>query len=241
MIIKDSDGETPAGNTRTTGREWHQRNEGTNKGSSAFPKEINYRMANYLELPVGERAPEVFRAVIEIPKGGTQKFEYDKQLHVFKLDRNLHSPVHYPGDYGFIPSTLSDDGDPLDVLVLVPDASFPGCVQEVRPIGLLEMLDQGTLDEKVLAVGKNNPRYTNVWNYTDMYPHLLKEITHFFAIYKDLEGKRVEVKGWHDAAYARDRVARAIKLFESGAKGTKDRGTEKAANGKAANGKTVKA
>jgi len=90
-------------------------------------------MVNYLELPIGERCPEVFRTVVEIPKDGTQKFEYDKELHVFKLDRNLHSPVHYPGDYGFIPSTLSDDGDPLDVLVLVPGPSFPGCVQEVRP------------------------------------------------------------------------------------------------------------
>jgi inorganic pyrophosphatase len=171
-------------------------------------------MINYLELPIGDRAPEVFRAVIEIPKDGTNKFEYDKQLHVFKLDRNLHSPVHYPGDYGFIPSTLSDDGDPLDVLVLVPSPSFPGCVQEVRPIGLLEMLDQGVLDEKVLAVGKNNPRYTNVWNYTDIYPHMLKEITHFFSIYKDLEGKRVEIKGWHDAAYARDQVVKAVKQFQ---------------------------
>jgi inorganic pyrophosphatase len=171
-------------------------------------------MVNYLELPVGERAPEIFRVVIEIPKDGTQKFEYDKQLHVFKLDRNLHSPVHYPGDYGFIPSTLSDDADPLDVLVLVPDPSFPGCVQEVRPIGLLEMLDQGTLDEKVLAVGKNNPRFSNIWNYTDIFPHLLKEITHFFSIYKDLEGKRVEMKGWRDAAYARDRVVYAINKFK---------------------------
>ena len=86
-------------------------------------------MVNYLELPVGERAPEVFRSVIEIPKDGIQKFEYDKELHVFKLDRNLHSPVHYPGDYGFIPSTLSDDGDPLDVLVMVSSPSFPGCGQ----------------------------------------------------------------------------------------------------------------
>jgi inorganic pyrophosphatase len=171
-------------------------------------------MTNYLELPVGDRAPEVFRVVVEIPRDGTQKFEYDKQLHVFKLDRNLHSPVHYPGDYGFIPSSLADDGDPLDALVLASQPSFPGCVQEVRPIGVLEMLDQGTLDEKVLAVGKNNPRYANVWNYTDIYPHMLKEITHFFSIYKDLEGKRVEIKGWHDAAYARDRVVRAVKLFE---------------------------
>ena len=170
-------------------------------------------MANYLELPIGDRSPEIFRAVIEIPKDGTSKFEYDKELHVFKLDRNLHSPVHYPGDYGFIPSTLSDDADPLDVLVLVDGPSFPGCVQEVRPIGLLEMLDQGVLDEKVLAVGKNNPRYSNVWNYTDIYPHLLKEITHFFSVYKDLEGKRVEIRGWHDAAYARDRVTYSAKNF----------------------------
>jgi len=102
--------------------------------------------------------------------------------------------------------------------VLVPDPSFPGCVQDVRPIGLMEMLDQGTLDEKVLAVGNNNPRFSSIWNYTDIYPHLLKEITHFFAIYKDLEGKRVEIKGWHDAAYARDRVVRAAKLFEDGKK-----------------------
>lgn len=186
------------------------------KAGSLFPTsmESSNAMVNYLELPVGDRAPEVFRAVIEIPLDGTQKFEYDKQLHVFKLDRNLHSPVHYPGDYGFIPSTLSDDGDPLDVLVLVPGPSFPGCVQEVRPIGLLEMLDQGALDEKVLAVGKNNPRFSNIWNYTDIYPHMLKEITHFFSIYKDLEGKRVEMKGWHDAAYARDRVVYAIKQFQ---------------------------
>jgi inorganic pyrophosphatase len=88
-------------------------------------------------------------------------------------------------------------------------------VQEVRPIGLLEMLDQGVLDEKVLAVGKNNPRFDGIWNYTDIYPHQIKEITHFFSIYKDLEGKRVEVKGWHDAAYARDHVISAMKQFEA--------------------------
>src|SRR6202043_310944 len=161
-------------------------------------------MTNYLALPIGEGAPDEVNAVIEISRGQTNKYEYDKELHVFRLDRNLYSPVHYPGDYGFIPSTLSDDGDPLDVLVLVDAPSFPGCLMTVRPIGLLEMLDQGVLDEKVLAVGKNNPRYANVWNYTDIYPHMLKEITHFFSIYKDLEGKRVEIKGWHDAAYARD-------------------------------------
>ena len=171
-------------------------------------------MPNYLELPIGEKAPEVINAVIEIPSEGISKYEYDKKLHVFKLDRNLYSPVHYPGDYGFIPSTLAADGDPLDVLVLVDTPSFPGCIQEVRPIGVLEMLDQGVLDEKVLAVGRKNPRYTDVWNYSEIYPHMLKEITHFFSIYKDLGGKRVEIKGWHDAGYARDRVMYAVRNYQ---------------------------
>jgi len=170
-------------------------------------------MVNYLELPVGSDSPEVINAVIEIPLEGINKYEYDKKLHVFRLDRNLYSPVHYPGDYGFIPSTLGDDGDPLDVLVLVDAPSFPGCVMEVRPIGLLEMRDQGLGDEKVLAVGKGNPRYKDVWNFSEIYPHVLKEITHFFAIYKDLEGKRVEVKGWRDAQFARAKVLEAQQRF----------------------------
>src|SRR6201984_3358216 len=163
-------------------------------------------MTDYLKLPIGDDSPDSVNAVIEIPGDSVNKYEYDKKLNVFRLDRNLYSPVHYPGDYGFIPSTLSEDGDPLDVLVLVDAPSFPGCVMTVRPVGLLEMLDQGVLDEKVLAVGTNNPRYTDVWNYSEIYPHMLKEITHFFSIYKDLEGKRVEIHEWHDAAYARDRI-----------------------------------
>jgi inorganic pyrophosphatase len=171
-------------------------------------------MTNYLELPAGEKAPEVIHAVIEIPEGSANKYEYDKKLHVFHLDRNLHSPVHYPGDYGFIPSTLSEDGDPLDVLVLVDSASFSGCVMDVRPIGMLQMLDQGIPDEKILAVGRTNPRYADVWNYTEIYPHMLKEITHFFAIYKDLEGKRVEIKGWEDASRARESITSSMERFE---------------------------
>jgi inorganic pyrophosphatase len=171
-------------------------------------------MTNYLELPLGDKSPEVVTAVIEIPLEGINKYEYDKKLGVFRLDRNLYSPVHYPGDYGFIPSTLSEDGDPLDVLVLVDAASFPGCVMDVRPIGLLDMLDQGVHDEKLLAVGKNNPRYKDVWNFSEIYPHMLREITHFFSIYKDLEGKRVEVKGWRDASYARERLMVSAKNFE---------------------------
>src|ERR1700728_5298847 len=172
----------------------------------------NY-MPNYLELPVGESAPELVNAVIEIPLDGINKYEYDKKLHVFRLDRNLFSPVHYPGDYGFIPSTLSDDGDPLAVLVLVDTPSFPGCLQEVRPIGVLDMIDQGQGDEKILCVGAGNPRYDNVNNYSEIYPHILKEITHFFSIYKDLEGKRVEIKGWKDAEAGRRAVTDSAKRF----------------------------
>lgn len=164
-------------------------------------------MPNYLALPIGDGAPDEVNAVIEIPRGQTNKYEYDKQLHVFRLDRNLHSPVHYPGDYGFIPSTLSDDGDPLDVLVLVDAPSFPGCLMTVRPIGILEMVDQGNEDEKILAVGTNNPIYKDVRDYSGIYPHLLLEIEHFFSIYKELEAKTTRIVGWQDAARAREIVS----------------------------------
>jgi inorganic pyrophosphatase len=170
-------------------------------------------MTNYLTLPVGAKSPNLVNAVIEIPLEGISKYEYDKELHVFRLDRNLFSPVHYPGDYGFIPSTLGDDGDPLDVLVLVDTPSFPGCVQEVRPIGVLEMIDQGQGDEKILCVGEGNPRYNDVNEYSDIYPHILKEITHFFSIYKDLEGKNVEVKGWKGAVAAREVIKAAEQRY----------------------------
>src|ERR1700751_3827069 len=153
-------------------------------------------MTNYLELPIGEKTPEVVNAVIEIPAEGINKYEYDKQLHVFRLDRNLYSPVHYPGDYGFIPSTLSDDGDPLDVLVLVDAPSFTGCLMTVRPIAMLKMVDQGREDVKILAVGTNNPIFKDVRDYRELYPHLLREIDHFFSIYKQLEAKSTQIVGW---------------------------------------------
>jgi inorganic pyrophosphatase len=177
-------------------------------------EETPFFMPNYLELPVGKNAPDLVNAVIEIPLEGINKYEYDKKLHVFRLDRNLFSPVHYPGDYGFIPSTLAEDGDPLDVLVLVDTPSFTGCVLEVRPIGVLDMIDQGQPDEKILAVGEGNPRYEDVSNYSEVYPHILKEIKHFFSIYKDLEGKRVEVRGWKDAVAAREIISKSQKAFE---------------------------
>src|SRR5215813_14020590 len=112
----------------------------------------------------------------------------------FGWTRNLYSPVHFPGDYGFLPSTLSHDGDPLDVLVLVDSPSFTGCVMEVGPIGVLDVLDQGIHDEKLLAVGKSNPRYKDVWNYSEIYPHILREITHFFSIYRTWKANALKPK-----------------------------------------------
>lgn len=160
-------------------------------------------MPNYLLLPIGERAPEIVNSVIEIPSGEVNKYEYDKKLDIFRLDRNLHSPVHYPGDYGFIPRTLSQDGDALDVLVLVDKPTFPGCLVEVRPIGMLEMVDQGVKDEKILGVSIGNPRYADIKDYSEIFEHFLLEISHFFSTYKDLEGKLVSMKGWHSAEVAR--------------------------------------
>lgn len=163
-------------------------------------------MTNYLTLPIGDAAPEEVNAVIEIPRGQTNKYEYDKKLHVFRLDRNLYSPVHYPGDYGFIPSTLSLDGDPLDVLVLVDAPSFPGCLMTVRPIGMLEMVDQGKEDEKILAVGTNNPLYKDMRDYTKLHPHIMLEIEHFFTVYKELEAKTTKIVGWQGSEQAKAAV-----------------------------------
>lgn len=157
---------------------------------------------NYLTLPIGARSPELVNAVIEIPEGSVNKYEYDKKLEIFRLDRRLYSPVHYPGDYGFIPSTLAADGDPLDILVLVHDPTFTGCLVEARPIGVLEMVDQNKADEKIIAVLESSPRHADVRDIAGIYPHLLKEIEHFFSIYKDLERKRTRMVGWHDVQRA---------------------------------------
>lgn len=160
-------------------------------------------MLDYSRLPIGANAPDRVNAVIEIPQGSIHKYEYDKQLHVFRLDRTLYSPVHYPGDYGFIPSTLGLDGDPVDVLVLVDVPSFPGCLMEVRPIGLLRMIDQGQHDEKILAVVENDPVYRQIRDCDQVFPHLLRQIEHFFSIYKSLEGKKTEITGWSGAETAK--------------------------------------
>jgi inorganic pyrophosphatase len=144
--------------------------------------------------------------IVEIPKNSSNKYEYDGELGVFRLDRALYSPLHYPGDYGFVPGTLADDGDPLDVLAIVDDASYPGVLISVRPVGLLDMIDNDEPDQKILAVPNKNPRFDQIHTIDQVFPHKLREIEHFFAIYKELEGKKTEMRGWRGPKEARDLI-----------------------------------
>lgn len=161
----------------------------------------------------GPDCPEIVRAIVEIPKNSSNKYEYDGALGVFRLDRALYSPMHYPGDYGFIPGTLAEDGDPIDVLTLVDEASFPGVLIVVRPLGMLEMVDQNLPDQKILAVPERNPRFDQIHTIDQVFPHNLREIEHFFAIYKELEGKHTEMKGWRGPREARESIRKARERY----------------------------
>ncbi|MFC7442162.1 inorganic diphosphatase [Laceyella putida] len=141
-------------------------------------------------------------AFIEIPTGSQNKYEFDKEKGVFRLDRVLYSPMHYPTEYGYLENTLAEDGDPLDILVLTTFPTFPGCVISSRVIGVLLMSDDKGPDEKVLAVPVDDPRFNEVKSLDDVAPHILKEIEHFFRVYKDLENKETNIIGWKDAAFA---------------------------------------
>jgi inorganic pyrophosphatase len=134
--------------------------------------------------------------MIEVPKGSRNKYEYDKARGKIRFDRLLFSPVHYPADYGFIEGTLALDGDPLDALVLVWEPTFPGCLIEARPVGLFRMADEKGPDEKILCVPIHDPHWAEVGSLEEVHAHLLREIEHFFTIYKDLEMKEVQVEGW---------------------------------------------
>ncbi len=172
---------------------------------------------NYLNLPLGDNAPDEINVIVEIPEKSRNKYEYDKSLDIFRLDRALHSAIYYPGDYGFAPQTLALDGDPLDVLVLVIEPTFPGCLVSARPIGLLEMTDGGEEDDKVLAVPVGEPAFDEIHNYTQIFPHLLRKVSHFFETYKQLEGKHTAVGDWRDAAYARRVISESAERFKEAA------------------------
>jgi inorganic pyrophosphatase len=150
------------------------------------------------DIPTGPKPPAEVTAVIEIPTNERNKYELDKKLGVFRLDRVLYSAVHYPGDYGFLPRTLGDDG----------------CLVEARPIGLFHLVDSGVADEKVLAVPKGDPYSDGLNELGDIPQHYLKEIEHFFRVYKDLEGTHTETRGFEGAAAARAAITRAMVSYQ---------------------------
>ena len=146
--------------------------------------------------------------IVEIPRGSRNKYEMDHETHTIYLDRVLYSSVHYPTDYGFVPHTMAADGDPLDVLIIVEEPTFPGCRLRVRPIGVLLMRDEAGIDEKILAVPVVDPRFDNVRDLSDLGPHWLVEIENFFNTYKLLEDKPTEVEGWRGRREAHDALDR---------------------------------
>jgi len=155
--------------------------------------------------------PGIINVLIEIPGGSKNKYEFDKELQAFALDRVLYSSVRYPYDYGFVPNTLADDGDPLDGMVIIDEPTFPGCIIAARPIGMLEMIDGGDRDEKILCVPDKDPRYTHVKSLNDVAPHRLDEIAEFFRTYKNLEKKVTEILGWQDVGTVSALVEKCIK------------------------------
>lgn len=165
------------------------------------------------DLDPGPESPEIVRMIVEIPKNSSNKIEYDGELGLFRLDRALYSPMHYPGDYGFVPGTLAEDDDPLDVLVLVQEPSFTGCMIEVRPVGVLNMIDNQEGDQKILAVPTKNPRYDQIHTMDQIFPHVRREIEHFFTIYKELEGRIAQMTGWGDPKDARSTIVESRQRY----------------------------
>lgn len=166
-------------------------------------------------IPAGPSAPDIINVFVEIPKGSQNKYEFDKELNVLRLDRVLFSSTVYPGDYGFIPQTLGLDGDPLDALVFVTNPTYPATLIEARPIGVMNMVDNGEVDDKILCVPVNDVRFKNMQDIGDVEEPLLNEIAHFFAVYKQLEGKKVEVHGWKDAVTAKEIINRSIEAYQT--------------------------
>ncbi|HEV7310536.1 MAG TPA: inorganic diphosphatase [Ensifer sp.] len=165
-------------------------------------------------ISIGKNPPEDVNVIVEVPVGGHPiKYEMDKEAGTLVVDRFLYTPMHYPGNYGFVPHTLSDDGDPIDVLICNTRPLVPGCVINVRPIGVMMMEDNSGKDEKIIAVpsGHLTQRYDKVHEYTDLPEITLKQIEHFFEHYKDLEpGKWVKIFGWKDASVAKQLIAEAV-------------------------------
>ncbi|MGK7936921.1 MAG: inorganic diphosphatase [Xenococcaceae cyanobacterium] len=167
-----------------------------------------------LSLIPAQPKPGLINVLIEIPAGSKNKYEFDKDMNAFALDRVLFASVQYPYDYGFVPNTLADDGDPLDGMVIMDQPTFPGCVIAARPIGMLEMIDGGDRDEKILCVPDSDPRYKDVASLEDIAAHRLDEIAEFFKTYKNLEKKVTQILGWQDVDKVNPLIEECIKAYK---------------------------
>lgn len=167
------------------------------------------------DISSGAKAPEEINVIVEIPRGSQNKYEFDKDTKVIKLDRVLFSPMYYPGDYGLIPQTLGEDKDPLDALVLVTNPTYPGILIPSKPIGALSMIDNGEGDDKILCVPVNDVRLSQYTDVNEIPEAVRNEMGHFFETYKQLEGKKVVVNGWKNASEAREIIQQAIARYKA--------------------------
>ncbi len=165
------------------------------------------------QINPGKKCPEIVTSVIEIPKGSRSKFEVDKESGLIKLDRFLHGSMHYPVNYGIIPQTLGEDGDPLDILVFTGAELFPGCLVDARVIGVLRMVDQGTADDKILAVASQDVTLAHLKSADALSPHEKLELENFFERYTELEGKKVTVPGIDDTKKATDLIVSCMDRY----------------------------
>ena len=154
--------------------------------------------------------PDEFIALIEIPKGSKCKYELDKQTGLLKLDRVLYTSTHYPANYGFIPRTYADDGDPLDVLIIGAEPIYPMTLIKVYPIGVMRMIDCGRLDDKIIAIPVSDPNYNHITDIDGLPSHIFDEIMHFFTVYKQLENKQTAVRELFGPAEAKKIIQESI-------------------------------
>jgi inorganic pyrophosphatase len=166
------------------------------------------------DIPLGKKAPEVVTCVVEINKGSKNKYELDKETGLIKLDRVMHTGQDYPFDYGFFPRTHWHDGDPLDAVILTTYPLIPGTLVDVRPVAMIDMVDGGEGDAKIVAVPADDPRFDHIKDLQDVNPHTVKEIVHFFETYKKLQKKEVQIKGVEGAEEAKKAIVEGIKLYE---------------------------
>lgn len=168
------------------------------------------------DIPAGEHLPREVNTIVEINKGSKNKYEIDKETGLIALDRVAHTAQDFPFDYGFVPQTLWDDGDALDVIILTTHPLHPGILVRVRPVALMHMIDSGDSDDKLVAVPVDDPRWDATKDIRDINPHTLKEMEHFYSTYKKIQEKEVKVTGFKGRAAAEEAFARAADMYQKG-------------------------